>query len=603
MKKAALFSFLPTFLLTFLFIFALDLRAQQNIPAGFDLSNYGVKIEPDRRLMTVLATLETARIKTASGEETALIKTALSERGAKFREQLQSDLQSVPADLRQKISLFVEQYKKRHPKATDAEIVAPFITMAYALTPAPELADPVITNDLPGELLDVLDFAPLVREFYRRSGFSLKLNDYAKNYQQAADEKLRGSAKQMVGDLLDYLHTRPQTVYAEKVKTQTQKGKSKKSTLQRVEIRDRERSFYIVPELLAPIGDVNFLNIRDDYYAVISPETDLSDSEVRRAFLQFVFDPLVLNNAKDIAAFRPAVKLLLDERRKTNPNVSPDVYLAISRSLTAAADARQTEYEKVRIATSQARSNIEKMKTDAEKRRVSAELEKYKQTAADETALQLSEAYGRGAVLSFYFADQLRGLEDSGFDVASSLRDMILSLDAAKETNRLDQFAEAAKRAEARRKTPAAQTSNVAIENPVTNKLLEIQKIIEAKNYPQAGAELKQLVEKNPADSRIYYSIGRVASLSAENIEDADLRRDKLQEAQIAYSNVIRTATPNTDKALLSLTYVALARIYEFYDNNAYAIKLYDEAIKLNEVTGGAFKEAMDGKKRLLKNQ
>jgi len=595
MKKAALFFSI--------LIFSVNLYAQQSIPAGFDLSNYGVKIEPDKRLMTVLATLEMARAKTSSGEEMALVKTPLSERGAEFREQMQTDLQTVPADLRQKISIFIEQYKKRHPKATDAEIVAPFITMAYALTPAPDLADPVITNDLPGELLDVLDFAPLVREFYRRSGFSLKLNDYVKSYQQAADEKLRNSAKQMVAELLDYLHTKPQTLYSEKVKTRTQKGKSKKSTLQRVEIRDRERRFFIVPELLAPIGNINFLNIGDDYYAIVPPGIDLSSSEVRRAFLQFVFDPLVLNNAKDIAAFRPATKQLLDEQRKNNPNVSPDVYLAISRSLVAAADARQTEYEKVRIATAQARRNIERVKTDAEKRAVSAELEKYKQSAADETALQLSEAYRRGAVLSFYFADQFKGLEDSGFDVASSLRDMILSLDAAKETNRLEQSAEAGKRAEERRKSPAAQTVSVAIENPVTNKLLEIQKIIETKNYSQAGAELKQLLEKNPADSRIFYNIGRVASLSAENIEDADLQNQKLQEAKAAYGNVISSATPNTDKALLSLTYVALARIYEFYDDKDYAVKLYDAAIKLSEISGGAYQEAIKGKQRLLKNQ
>jgi len=135
MKKVALF--------VFILIFSFNLRAQQSIPVGFDLSNYGVKIEPDKRLMTVLATLETARTKTAAGEETAMVKTPLSEQGVKFRELLQSDLQNIPADLRQKISAFIEQYKKRHPKATDAESVSPFISMSCALSPAPNLADPV----------------------------------------------------------------------------------------------------------------------------------------------------------------------------------------------------------------------------------------------------------------------------------------------------------------------------------------------------------------------------------------------------------------------------------------------------------------------------
>ncbi|MCU1288693.1 MAG: hypothetical protein JWN60_922 [Acidobacteria bacterium] len=593
MKKAALF--------VLILIFSVNLYAQQNIPAGFDLSNYGVKIEPDKRLMTVLATLEMARATT--GEERALIKTPLSAQGALFRSRLQADMESVPEDLRRKISVFVEQHKKRHPKATDAEIIVPFISMAYTLSPVPDLADPAITNDLPGDLLDVLDFAPLVREFYRRSSFGAKINEYAKSYQATADANLRPSAKQMVSDLLNYLHTRPQIYYSEKVKVEAQKSKSKKTTLQNVEIRDRERRFFIVPEMLAPVGNISFVNISDDYFAIVSPETDLSSSEVRRAYLQFVIDPLVLNNAKDISAFRPAIKQILDEQRTKNPGISPDVYLAISRSLVAAADARQTEFEKVRIATAQARQNIERQKTDADKRVVSAGLEKFKREAADETALQLSEAYQNGAVLSFYFADQFKGLEDSGFDVASSLRDMILSFDAAKETSRFEQYAEAGKRAEERRKSPVAKTINAAVENPVTNRLIEIQKTIETKNYAQAAALLNQLLAGNPTDPRIFYNVGRVASLSAETIEDSDLRQQKLQEAQAAYSNVIRHATPATDKALLSLTYVALARIYEFYDDNAYAIKLYDEAIKLSEIAGGAYREALAGKEKLIKNQ
>jgi hypothetical protein len=78
---------------------------------------------------------------------------------------------------------------------------------------------------------------------------------------------------------------------------------------------------------------------------------------------------------------------------------------------------------------------------------------------------------------------------------------------------------------------------------------------------------------------------------------------EKLLEAKVAYSNVLRSATPATDKALLSLTYVALARIYEFYNENSYAIQLYDQALKLSDVAGGAFKEALAGKQKLLKQQ
>jgi tetratricopeptide (TPR) repeat protein len=590
-------------LIALISVLSLAVFAQKEVPTGFDLSNYGVRIEPDKRLMVVLAALESAQETSASGDLVPALNTPLSVQGAKFREKLRTDLSEMNPELRKKISLFVSQYKKTRPKASDADIVAPFISMAFALTPAPELADPVVTSDLPGDLLDVLDFAPLAREFYRRSGFSAKLEEYVKSYRETADGTLRSSTREMVSDVLDYLHTKPQLYYTEKIKTQTQKSNSKKTTLNRVETREHARHFFVVPEMLAPVDTVNFLNIRDDYFVVLPADTDIGSSEVRRGFLQFVFDPMVLSNPKDISTVSAGIKQLLDERRKLNPTVSPDVYLAVSRSLVAAVDIRQNEFERVRIATAQARHKIDTMPTEADKKAVSLELEKFKKMAADDAALHLSEDYEKGSVLAFYFAEQIKGLEDSGFDVASSMREMIVTIVPDKESGRLEQFAEARKRAEIaredRRKNPGS--SAPILENPVTVKLLEIQKTIDAKNYSKAGADLKLLLEKNPGEARIHYNIGRVASLSAESITNIDLQKEKLLEAKVAYSNVLRSATAATDKALLSLTYVALARIYEFYDEDGYAIQLYDQAIKLSDIAGGAFKEALAGKQKLLK--
>ena len=593
-----------TALLLSLLIFILGAFGQA-VPAGFDMSNYGVRVEPEKRLMVVLAALESARYPDESGKEVKLINTPLSESGTKFRAQIQNEL-VVPDDLKQKIGIFLSNYKKRHAKLTDAEIVSPFMSMAYTLSPVPELADPVITSDLPGPLLDVLDFAPLVREFYRRSGISAKIDGYAKEYQQNSDEKLRGSAREMVSDLLGYLHTRPQTLYSERVKTQTQKSGSKKTTLQQTELREHERRFYIVPELLAPAGNITFLNVRDDYFVIVPPETDLTVSDARRAFLQFVTDSLVLSNAKDISAMKDGIKQLLDEQRKSNPNVTPDVYLSVSRSLAAAADARQLEHAKVTLATQQARVKIEQAKTVEEKKAVSAELERFKQVAADDTALTLSEEYEKGAVLAFYFADQLKGLEDSGFDVAASMREMILSFDPAKETGRLAAASDARKRSlaarEERRKNPAVKTAMV--ENPVTAGLIEIQKTIDAKNYPQADRDLRSLLEKNPSDARIYYNIARVTSLSAEGITDPEQQNKTLIEAKKNYDKVVElSARQQIDPTLLSLTYVALAKIYEFYDNDTYAIQLYDKAIAIGPLNGGAYNDALAGKQRLLRNQ
>lgn len=583
-------------------VFTVGVSAQ-GVPAGFDLSNYGVRVEPDKRLMVVLAALEMARTVTADGKGEKLINTPLSEQGVKFREQLLLDNASLADDLRGRISLFVTQYKKRHAGATDAQLVAPFISMAYTLTPVPELNDPVVMTDLPGNLLDVLDFAPLVREFYRRSTISSKLDDYVKEYRIEADGTLRTSTRDMVSELLDYLHTRPRLAILERVKVATDKNKSKKTTLQQVETREHERRFNIVPEKLTAKGDIIFLNIRDDYHVIVPPDTDMSFSDARRAFLRFVVDPLVLDNSKDITAMRGWAKPLLDERRKADANVSPDIFLSASRSLVAAIDIRQAEFIRVRIATDQARQRIVTLKTDAEKRTVSADLEKFKQSLADEAALQLYEDYEKGAVFSFYFAEQLKGIEDSGFDIASSLREMIAGFDGAKETARVAASAEPRKRAltarESRKTNPGVRTA--VAENPVTTRLLEIQKTIDAKDYTKANADLKQLLAQNPNEPRIYYNIGRVAGLVAAGLNEIEAQGQKLLEAKVAYTNVLNTATHTTDKALLSLTYVALARIYEFAENTSYAIQLYDKAIEIGEVTGGGFRDAMAAKQRLIK--
>ena len=575
----------------------------QNSPAGFDLSNYGVRIEPDKRLMVVLATLEAARTINDSGESVPVINTPLSTQGKQFRELLKSDLAALNEDLRQKISTFVIQYKRRNPNKTDAELVASFVSMAYALTPVPELADPVVTSDLPGNLLDVLDFAPLVRDFYRRSSFAGNLPEYVKQYQSASDAKLRSSAREMVNELLNYLHTRPQIIYTEKVKTETQK--TKRTVLTNIETRERERRFTIVPEMLAPLGTINFVNVKDDYYAVLSPDTDLVVSEVRRGFLQFVVDPIVLSNAKDIASIRDSIKTILDERRKIDPSISPDVYLTVSRSLVAAIDAKQLENFRVRIATDQARAKIAQMGGSDPSGKVFKDLEAFKAQLADETALRLSEDFEKGAVLDFYFAEQLKGVEESGVDIAAAMREMILSFDPAKEAGRYDRYADARKRAIAVREDRKKNLTTVAIvENPVTAKLIEIQKKVETKDYANAEGELKKLLSENPAEARVYYNLGRVSSLVAQGIEDQDAQKAKLLEAKVAFENVIRLAQKQqVDTALQSLSYVSLAKIYEFFDDKTYAIGIYDAAIKLGDVTGGAFKEAIASKQRLMKVQ
>lgn len=589
----------------------------QNVSQSLDLSQYGVRIEPDRRLIVVLASLEVTGI-----------ETPLTEKGKEFRQKLRTDLASLNPDLQQKMKFFVDQYKKRHAGQTEAELVAPFISMAYTLGPVPDLNEPARTTDLPGDLLEVLDFSPYVRQFYRSpikvsdndtektTTVGARIEEYYKEY-QATGDAFRLSTARMVRGILDYLHTSPQTTYVEQIKTEAPSSKNKKTKLTKIESRERTRRFFIVPDLLAQQGAVNFRNIGDDYYAIVAPGTDLSQSEVRRAYLQFVLDPIILKNAKDILTFKEGIKSLLDERRKANPDLSPDIFLAVSRSLVAAADARQEYYQKFQQATAEARraadakrkplnENAEVMGKKAVKWGNDLYLVEGKfvmPEAEDELNLKLAEAYEKGAVLSFYFADSLKGLEESQFDIASSLRDIILSIDTAKEANRLSETAELRKRALAAREEQKKKALAV-LENSIFKKLEKIEPMIKSQQYAQAETELNALLQTNPTEPRLFYALGRVKSLSAAAITDTDQRDRLLREAREYFLKVIDPNAPQKpEDALASLTYVALGRIYEYYDQNDYAIKIYEKVIQMGDMEGGGYREAVVAHERLLKEQ
>jgi hypothetical protein len=193
-------------------------------------------------------------------------------------------------------------------------------------------------------------------------------------------------------------------------------------------------------------------------------------------------------------------------------------------------------------------------------------------------------------------------LEESQFDIASSLRDIILSLDTKKEETRLAETADVRKRAltarEERRKLAAT-----IIENPLTKKLSQVEPLIQSQRYSEAETELNGLLQTNPSEPRVFYALGRVKSLSAATITEPEKRNPLLLEAKNYYTKVLESATEKTDTALISLTYVALARLYEYYDQNAYAIKIYEKVISMGDMPGGGYQEAVAARQRLLKEQ
>jgi hypothetical protein len=566
---------------------------QQRPAATFEISEYGVDFQADPRLILVMAALDVAGLDT----------TPAGRAPSTFRAKLRKDLANLDPDLRGRLKNFYERNRLPAP-ATPADQAARYVSLALALGQSPTFDAPARSEDLPAGLLEVLDFAPLVQEFYRRSGIDEHMVEYVRAY-QAEGDRLRAPTTEMVRALLTYLHTRPLTFSSERVEVKDpskKNGKERKYTF-----REKERRFLILPDLLAARGAINFHIIGDDYYAVVPEGTDPTASELRRAYLQYVIDALVLRFNKDVAQRRDQVKQLLAERQKAGAQVSPDVFLSVSRSLVTAADARYEETRRLEMIARDSRAQLAAAKTDAERATIGKSAQAEMKAVQDETIARLAEEYEKGAVLSFYFADQLKGIESAGFDLANFFADMIASFDPVREAKRPAEYAETVQRAlaareartAARRAQSEVDTNTDTRESALVRDLAAIEDTLRSKDYQGAETRLREMLTEYPREPRIFFALGRTASLAAMDATDEQVQAERLNRALGQYRLAVAASSPETDKAIMSRAHESMGRINAFLENTAEAMKEFDEAIKLGDVRGGAYREALEGKKKL----
>ena len=564
----------------------------------FEITDYGVQVQPDARLIIVMAALDAAGFDpTPAGKEPSA-----------FRKLVRRDQESLDPALRERLKTFFDRNKLPAP-ATPADQAARYVSLAYAIGQPPLLEAPPRSEDLPGGVLEVLDFAPLVREFYQKSGLDGRLVSYMRAY-QAEGDRLRPQAAEMVRAVLSYLHTRPITMSTERVRVKSPDKKKADAIV--YSTREHERHFYIVPDLLAAPGTVNLRVIADDYYAIIPEGTDPTSPEMRHSFLQFVIDPLVLKFNKEIAAQRDQVKQLIDLRIKAGSTVSPDVFLVIGRSLVAAAQARFDETMRLADVTNLQRARLQQAKDDAERKAIATQAETSRAAIADEVVAALAEDYENGAVLDFFFADQLRDFQSSGFDIANFFAEMLTGIDSAKENKRLAETEVTRNRALAARKAhpryslwlidpslEAREATTVARNSALVNKLTEVEKLVQTRNYEQAENALKALLLEYPGDPRLLYTMGKTTSLWARDTTDDDLQTQRLNRALGSYRLSVAAASADTDKGLLSRAHESMGRILAFLDQKDEAMKEFDAAIKIGPVAGGAYNDAVEGKRKL----
>ncbi|HYE72483.1 MAG TPA: hypothetical protein VEF04_04095, partial [Blastocatellia bacterium] len=465
---------------------------------------------------------------------------------------------------------------------SDAAAVAPYLSLALTLTPPPVFAIDGPVERLPEDVREITDFALLLEEFYRETKFNTLMPKYAAAYLGAVKTYGLPSA-QSISDVIAYLHTEPiLELPPEYVIRPTQTGKRDAS--QQIEIPNRQRHFVIIPDLLNASNAVNLRIVRDSYYVLLGPAVEPGDA-VRRAFLRFVLDPLMERQVKEVAAIRGDLRELLKAR---GDKIDADyqersAYFLISDSLSQAIDARLDVLESLSNRTFKDEKELKKAIDEENERAI----------------YDLSFAYERGAVLVYHFYDKMSIAEGAGVNIQNYLSSLLeLSKgDFDRESKRLEEYAARLKRYKEMRdaaaaNAPAATTLISNADEQVVKQLDEADRLIRAEQYAAARSVLENVRKQKPNNARALFGLAEVGSKMARIITDKDRLDEELYASVELYKEAANNASPETEKWLIQRSYVAAAKILDFLEQTEDAAAAYDLAIKLGDVTGGAFQEA-----------
>lgn len=584
-------------------------QQQRREPDAPDLNAYGIQVSPDPRIIAMMAALDAAGWDpTPEGASPSV-----------FREAVRRDTAALDPVLRGRMREFFERYAFKdtpdNPQTPDvneavhytpADQAARYVSLAYTLGQPPAFDAPQRSDDLPSGVLDVLDFVPLLREFYKQSGMDARMSTYLQQH-RAAGERLREPSIDMARSVLAYLNTRPETTIIERVKVTDASANKKKDAKPITVSHERDRHFRIVPDLLAAPGAINFRATGDDYYAIVPADIDPRQSEIRRAYLQFVIDPLVARFSRDVAARREEIKQLLErERTRKGRDLSPDVFLAVARSLVAAADVRMETAARTRALQVETSQRLQAATTQAQKDSALAD-SKTRQAAIDDSATaQLADAYERGAVLSFYFAEQLKGLEGSGFDVSNFISPMVADFKPDREMTRPAEYAsavarvrEARVRAAAERASAVESTPNDPARAALFKSLAAVNELLRVRNYEEAETRLTALREQHRSEPLVYLALGQTASLSAQEAFDENLQAERLNKALAHFRQAILLSEPDTDRTIILRAHLASGRILAHLERNDDALKEFDAVINSSAPTDRFHQEALAEKRKL----
>ena len=553
-------------------------------PGFITPSEANVRIDADSRTFVVMAALNMAGFDYETGGQPL----------SPARVELRKDLAKLDPQVREKLAAYYKAH--RRPGVEEAADAARYVALILMMTAPPAFSvyqSP--ERPIPQDVQPLLDFIPLLREFYVKSGIRELVPKYV-SIGNAYTNAYRTPVGELIYEVLDYFHTVPETVISMRplvVKTISPDAARKQKTT--VVSRNRTRQVFVIPEPLAAMdtstvrGDIlnqkeDLLSRRigDDYIVIVGPSRAVATDPVRQALIRFVIDPLVERHLKVSLGYKDPILKLVASVPTAAREYSNSVYLVVRESLAQAAEARMRRMRS--IATRGSYSE-------------------------DDALYDVAQAYLGGAVLSFHFYNTLSGLEKVGISFEDVFDEMLATTNFEREAGRAKEFEPLVARVAASRSKPAktASRDDVAM-GSLASKLLASDDLIRQKKFTEARVILSDVLTLQPNNARALYGMAQITTQTASAVElnpSADendkiqAQHDRLEQAIKLYRKAIETASKDSERWVIQWSHVLLGRIFDFQEFRADAIGEYEKAIALGpDIPNGAYKEAVEGKQR-----
>lgn len=271
----------------------------------------------------------------------------------------------------------------REHQATDpARDLAPYVSLALYLGPAPTFTPKVSQAELPPDAAAVVGIVAFLQPFYDKVGLHAIWERHRERYNELTEIYHDPLAK-MTFDTEIYLKL-PSSGYL-------------------------GRQFTVYLDAMGAPGQTNARNYASDYYVVISPSTGtaIKLQQIRHTYLHYLLDPLALKNG---ASFKRLEPLLDDVKSAPMDEIFKEhISLLVTECLVRAIEVRTLGAK----------------------------------TPESEREKSINEADVEGYVLTRYFYDTLAKFEKDPAGMRSAYAEMLGGIDIGKERKRasLIQFA------------------------------------------------------------------------------------------------------------------------------------------------------------------